>query len=271
VIFLEGIECAFANINHYNLPFEQHENKLDESAILESDTHLSRPIVFELCAETLDACLAAREGGADRIELCTALDVGGLTPDHDLVAEAVHRSGLPVHVMLRPHADGFDYSAADFDLICEELHHVQRLGVSGVVFGILHANGTVDVERTRTLVDLAGSLETTFHRAFDATPDLDQALEEVIATGCDRILTSGGAPDVLTGADALGRLVTRAADRIQIAAGGGLRLENAQTVARITQTRHFHGSLRRPATSSGVRPPVSVEDIRRMTRILQDV
>ena len=169
---------------------------------------MSRPIVFELCAETLDACLAAREGGADRIELCTALDVGGLTPDHELIAEAIHRSGLPVHVMLRPHADGFHYSAADFDSICEELHRDRQLGVSGVVFGILYADGTVDVERTRILVDLAAPLETTFHRAFDATPDLAQALEDVISTGRDRILTSGGAPDVLTGAYALARLVT---------------------------------------------------------------
>jgi copper homeostasis protein len=233
-------------------------------------TLLSRPIVFELCAETLDACLAARAGEADRIELCTALDVGGLTPDHELVAEAVHRSGLPVHVILRPHADGFNYTAADFDSICKELQHVQRLGARGVAFGILHADGAVDVERTRTLVDLAGPLETTFHRAFDATPDLDQALDDVIATGCHRLLTSGGAPDVLTGADTLARLVTQAADRIQIAAGGGLRLENAQTVARITQTRHFHGSLQRVATNSGPRLPVSVEDIRRMTRILQE-
>ena len=243
---------------------------LTRSATLGFHTLLSRPIVFELCAETLDACIAARKGGADRIELCTALDVGGLTPDHELVAEAVHRSGLPVHVMLRPHADGFHYSAADFDSICEELHHARRLGVSGVVFGILHADGTVDVERTRTLVDLAGPLETTFHRAFDTTPDLAQALEDVISTGCDRLLTSGGAPDVLTGADALARLVTQAADRIQIAAGGGLRLGNAQAVARITQTRHFHGSLQKPATSPGLRLPISVEDIRKITRILQE-
>jgi len=243
---------------------------LTRSATLGFHTLLSRPIVFELCAETLDACLAAWEGGADRIELCTALDVGGLTPDHELVAEAVRRTGLPVHVILRPHANDFHYSAADFDLICEELHHARRLGVSGVVFGILHADRSVDVERTRTLVDLAGPLETTFHRAFDATPDLAQALEDVISTGCDRILTSGGAPDVLTGASALARLVIQAADRIQIAAGGGLRLENAQTVARITQTRHFHGSLQQPATNSGLRAPVSVEDIRRMRRILQE-
>jgi copper homeostasis protein len=240
------------------------------SATFGFHTLLSRPIVFELCAETLDACLVARVGGADRIELCTALDVGGLTPDHELVAEAVHRSGLPVHVILRPHAGGFHYSAADFDSICEELQHAQRLGVSGVAFGILHADGAVDVERTRILVDLARPLETTFHRAFDATPDLNQALEDVIATGCNRLLTSGGAPDVLTGADVLARLVTQAADRIQIAAGGGLRLENAQTVARITQTRHFHGSLQQAATNSGLRLPVSVEDVRRMTRILQE-
>jgi copper homeostasis protein len=231
---------------------------------------LSLPIVFELCAETLDACLVARSGGADRIELCTALDVGGLTPDREFIAEAVRSSGLPVHVILRPHADGFHYSAADFDTICTDLQHAHRLGASGVVFGILHADNSVDIERTRTLVDLAGPLETTFHRAFDATPDLDQALEDVIATGCHRILTSGGAPDVLAGSDALARLVTRASHRIQIAAGGGLRPENAQAVARITQARHFHGSLQQPATSSGLRPPVSVEDIRTMTRLLRE-
>jgi copper homeostasis protein len=115
------------------------------SPTLESILLLSHPIVFELCAETLDACLAAREGGADRIELCAALEVGGLTPHHELVTEAVHRSGLLVHVILRPHADGFHYSVADFDSICEELHHVRRLGVTGVVFGILHADGAVDV------------------------------------------------------------------------------------------------------------------------------
>ena len=240
------------------------------SATFGSRTLLIRPIVFELCAESLDVCLAAKIGGADRIELCTTLDIGGLTPDHKLIAEAVRRSGLPVHVILRPHANGFHYSAADFDSICEELQLVQRLGVSGVVFGILHADGAVDVERTRILVDLAGPLETTFHRAFDLTPDLDQALEDVIAAGCHRLLTSGGAPDVLTGAYVLARLVTQAADRIQIAAGGGLRLENAQTVARISQARHFHGSLQRTATSSGLRTPVSVEDISRMTRILRE-
>jgi len=231
---------------------------------------LSRPIIFELCAETLEACLAARAGGADRIELCTALDVGGLTPDYELIVEAVHRSGLPIHVILRPHADGFNYSAADFDSICKDLQQAQRLGACGVAFGILHADGTVDVERTRILVDLAGPLETTFHRAFDETPDLHQALEDVIATGCHRLLTSGGAPDVLSGADTLAGLVTQAADRIQIAAGGGLRLENAQAIARITQTRHFHGSLQKVATNSGLPPMVYAEDIRRMRRILQE-
>jgi len=231
---------------------------------------LSQPIVFELCAETLASCLAARPGGADRIELCAALDVGGLTPDHALIVEAVHQSRLPVHVILRPHANGFHYSAADFDSICEELQHARRLGASGVVFGILHADGTVDVKRTRTLVEMAAPLETTFHRAFDETPDLDQALEDVIATGCHRLLTSGGAPDVLSGADALARLAVQASDRIVIAAGGGLRLENAREVARTTQARHFHGSLQKPAPNAGPRPPVSAADVRNMVRILRE-
>ena len=208
-----------------------------------------RKIIFELCAETLQACLAAREGGADRIELCTALSEGGLTPSHGLTRAAILRSRLPVHVLLRPRSGDFHYTDDEFSLMREDLLHARSLGASGFVLGILRTDGTVDMERTRELVELAAPLEITFHRAIDYTISLEQALEDVIATGCKRVLTSGGEPDVLAGADKLARLVEIADGRIDIAVGGGLRIKDAAALARATGASHFHGSLRRSEAS----------------------
>ncbi|MBB5062090.1 copper homeostasis protein CutC [Granulicella mallensis] len=203
-----------------------------------------RKIVFELCAESIQACLAAREGGADRIELCSALSEGGLTPSHGLIRAAVLRSELPVHVLLRPRGGDFLYTEDEFNLMREDLSHARTLGATGFVLGILRADGTVDVERTRELVELAAPLEVTFHRAFDYTVSLEQALEDILGTGCRRILTSGGEPDVLAGAGKLAQLVQQAAGRIEIAVGGGLRIKDAIALARATGANHFHGSLR---------------------------
>ncbi len=200
--------------------------------------------IFELCAQTLPACLAASAGGAHRIELCSSLEVGGLTPPISLVEAAVQQCAVPVHVLLRPVADQYRTSPSVVAALVSSLQAVARAGAAGVVLGLLQEDGTVDLSQTRALVRLASPLPVTFHRAFDSTPDLFQALEDVIATGCTRVLTSGGAPDVLTGAPTLARLVQQAGSRIDVAIGGGLRLENAQAVARITAGRHFHGSLR---------------------------
>ena len=204
-----------------------------------------RKIVFELCAETIDACVAARDGGADRIELCSGLSEGGLTPSHGLVHNAVKHSGLPVHVLIRPRGGDFLYSPSEIAVMREDIAHVKSLGAAGVVFGMLAADDTVDIAGTRSLVELAHPMQTTFHRAFDATPDLRAALEDVIATGCDRVLTSGGERDVVAGVHSLAALVVQANGRVDIAVGGGLRLQNASSLSRITGAEHFHGSLRR--------------------------
>ncbi len=206
---------------------------------------LMNKIVFELCAETLDACLAAKAGGAHRIELCTALNEDGLTPSSSLIHEAVQKSGLPVHVLLRPRGGDFNYTDAEMDAMRKDLNQARSLGVSGVVLGFLHPDRTVDIERTRELVEMAGPIEVTFNRAFDHTASLEKALEDVIATGCRRVLTSGGERDVVLGAESLARLLKQAGSRIDVAVGGGLRLSNAEAVARTTGARHFHGSVRR--------------------------
>ena len=205
---------------------------------------MSREVVFEVCAEDLESCVAAREGGADRIELCCALIEGGLTPSHALINAAVAQSGLPIYTILRPRGGGYVYSDAEFTLMQEDLEHARSLGVSGFVAGVLRPDGNVDGNRMRLLVEQATPLEVTFHRAFDAATNLEHALEDVIATGCRRLLTSGGAENVFTGAERLRRLGVQAAERIEIAVGGGLRLETAAEVARITGASQFHGSVR---------------------------
>jgi len=206
---------------------------------------VSRKVIFEVCAETLQACTAAREGGADRIELCSALSEDGLTASHGLIRAAVEQTGLPIHVLIRPRAGDFVYTNEEFSLMREDIIHARDLHASGVVIGILNSDSTVDIERTRQLVHLAGEMEVTFHRAFDLTLNLHAALEAVIATGCHRLLTSGGEPDVIAGTACLAQLVDLAADRIQVAAGGGVRVGNAALLVAATRVPHLHGSLRR--------------------------
>ena len=225
-------------------------------------------VTFELCAETISACLAASAGGAHRIELCSSLEVGGLTPHPSLVQAAVRQSNLPVHVLLRPLADDFRASPSVVAALASSLGSVRHLGAAGVVLGLLRQDGTVDIDQTRALVRLAAPLPVTFHRAFDATPDLFQALEDVISTGCTRLLTSGGAPDVLTGAPTLARLIRQAGSRIDLAVGGGLRLGNARAVACLTGGRHFHGSLRHPENGSVAQADPAPEHIQQMVHLL---
>jgi copper homeostasis protein len=220
-----------------------------------------RKIIFELCAETIEACLVASEGGARRIELCSGLSEGGLTPSHGLIRAAVERSSLPIHVLVRPRGGDFVYSAVEVDVMREDILHINQLGAAGVVLGMLHPDGTIDIEGTRELVELARPMKVTFHRAFDATHSLLQALEDVIASGADRVLTSGGQRDVVAGSTSLAKLIIQAGNRIEVAVGGGLRLQNAASLAHLTGAVHFHGSLRRRVTTPGPAPGAIGETI----------
>ena len=225
-------------------------------------------IVFELCAESLDACLLAKENGASRIELCADLQVEGLTPSHALIQAAIQQSGLPVHVLLRPRVGNFVYTEIEFALMADDLLHGKELGASGFALGILQTDDTVDTERTAKLVKLAAPLEVTFHRAFDVTPSLPQALEDVIRTGCRRILTSGGAADVFEGAPRLAELVRLAQGRIEMAVGGGLRVAGAASLVAATQARHYHGSVRRPTHDRTQQAQVDPHEVRQLVASL---
>jgi copper homeostasis protein len=202
-----------------------------------------KDIIFELCAESLEAARAAQNGGADRVELCAALSSGGLTPSVALTTAATAALSIPVYLLIRPRSGDFVYSPDEFMRMRREIEEAREVGAAGVVLGILHPDGRVDVERSRELVELAYPMKTTFHRAFDATPDLFQALEDVIWTGADCLLTSGGKPNVQAGADAIARLQEKASGRLHIMAGGGLTLENLADVVYRTGVSCLHGSL----------------------------
>ncbi len=218
-----------------------------------------REIIFELCAETLEAALAARAGGAHRIELCSSLSEGGLTASRELLRAVIEQCGLPVHAMIRPRAGDYVYSDAELAIMASDIEHARAAGAAGVVLGLLRASGEVDTARTRVLAGLARPMQVTFHRAFDAAPSQASALEAVIAAGCDRVLTSGGARDVLAGVEQLARLVADAGGRIEVAVGGGLRLDNAAELRRRTGATHFHGSLRSSDAAAGKNGHYSVD------------
>jgi copper homeostasis protein len=200
---------------------------------------------FELCAESKDAASAAESGGADRIELCSELERGGLTPRAELIAASVGAVSIPVYVLIRPRAGSFVFSAEEFALMRRQIRAAKDAGASGVAVGLLREDGRVDVERTRELVELAAPMAATFHRAFDETPDLSESLERVMETGVEALLTSGGAKEVLGGAESISELKRQAGDRLAIIAGGGLQLETLTEVVRRSGVFCLHGSLKR--------------------------
>ncbi len=210
---------------------------------------------FELCVETLSAARVAEAGGADRIELCAGLSVGGVTPCLDLTAAVVKAVAIPVHVLIRPRSGDFNFSEDEFDLMRRQIEEAKRSGAAGAAVGVLLADSRVDITRSRALVELTFPMKATFHRAFDETPNIANALEDVIATGADCLLTSGGEADVLAGAESIARLREQAGERLDVMAGGGLRLDNLAEVVRRTGVSFLHGSLTRRDAGNGTEPP----------------
>jgi copper homeostasis protein len=204
---------------------------------------MNQKFLLEISVETLEAALAAERGGADRIELCGDLSLGGVTPGAELVRTVRAQVRIPIFSMIRPRAGDFAYSAAEFAAMKRSTVGAKESGMDGVVLGVLTRDHRVDVERTRGLVELAKPLPVTFHRAFDESADLRQALEDVVQSGAKRILTSGGAKSAPKGAALLAELVEAAGERIVIVPGAGINGANIVEVARQTRAREFHFGL----------------------------
>lgn len=199
--------------------------------------------LLEISVESVEAALAAERGGADRIELCADLSVGGVTPSAELISAVRGQLHIPIFTMVRPRAGDFVYSEAEFAVMKTAVASAKKHRVDGVVLGILREDRCVDVDRTRELVELAQLLPATFHRAFDQCVNLPQALENVNQTGAKRILTSGGAKNAFEGASILADLVAAAGDRITVIPGAGINASNIAQVAKATGAREFHSGL----------------------------
>ena len=186
-----------------------------------------KTIKYELCSYSVEACHIAARLGVNRVELCASPAEGGVTPSMAAIECASHIPGIDVSVMIRPRGGDFLYTDQEFNTMLLDIAHARQAGATGVVFGILTADGKVDVARTRALVEAAEGMETTFHRAVDMTANYEEAISDIIATGCTRILTSGGYDKAIDGIDHIRQAVAIANGRIEIMAGSGVTAANA--------------------------------------------
>jgi copper homeostasis protein len=206
-------------------------------------------MVLEICVDSVESAIASQAGGAQRVELCSDLNEGGITPSAGLIQAVRKHVGIEVFVMVRPRGGDSFYTSYEYDVMKADVVRMKDLKADGIVVGMLDRDGHVDVQRTRELVQLAQPMQVTFHRAFDMSADLDESLERVIETGAHRILTSGGVQTVSQGAERVTHLIDVAKGRIRIMVGGGIRQENIRKIAIRTQATEFHCSLRMRAQS----------------------
>lgn len=200
---------------------------------------------FEICTNSVESCIAAQEGGANRVELCAGIPEGGTTPSYGEIAtarEVLTRTKL--HVIIRPRGGDFLYSPIEIKTMLKDIEIARRLGADGVVFGCLTADGEVDVDVMKRLMDASHGLSVTFHRAFDVCRDPRKALEQIVELGCNRILTSGQQANAEAGIPLLKELQQQAAGRIILLAGCGVNENNIHHIAEETGIREFHFSAR---------------------------
>lgn len=197
-------------------------------------------IKLELCVYSIESALEAEAGGADRIELCDNPPQGGTTPSYGCIVGARRALKATLHVIVRPRGGDFLYSDAEFAVMKDDIDACKQMGIHGVVIGILLPDGSVDKARTRELVQRARPMSVTFHRAFDMTRDPKQALEDIIETGCARVLTSGQQSTAIEGKELIAKLVEQAGTRIIVMPGVAIRENNIAELMRTTGAKEFH-------------------------------
>ena len=208
-------------------------------------------MLVEVCANSLESALVAQEAGADRIELCTELGVGGITPSYGLIQMVRERLDIPVHVLIRPRSGHFTYSDLEFEVMLKDIAFCVENGVDGIVSGVLLADCNLDVERTKALIEASRPLKFTFHRAFDWVPNPKETLQQLEVLGADYILTSGLQTSAEKGLDLLQEL-NRVSEKTIVMAGGGVRLDNCEKF-KVVGLRAIHLS----GTSFGNEVPIS--------------
>ena len=203
----------------------------------------------EICANSVASCLQAQKGGAHRVELCAGIPEGGTTPSYGEIAIARKLLNIELNIIIRPRGGDFLYSDVEHQTMVHDIKMAKKLGVDGIVIGCLNADGTIDMARNKELIDAAQGMSVTFHRAFDMCKDPFESLEQIVALGCDRLLTSGQQPTAIEGISLLSKLVVKANERIIIMPGSGVNENNIATIAKETKAREFHFSAREPINS----------------------
>lgn len=232
-------------------------------------------MLLEICASSLTSALNAQAGGAQRIELCCNLEQGGLTPSAATIQLAREKLHIDIFVLIRPRIGDFNYSNLEFEQMKANILFCKKIGIDGVVFGILDNDQTIDIARNKILVDLAKPMQTTFHRAFDCLAKPLDNLKKVIDLGFDRILTSGLAATAVEGKEVLKELIRQAADKLIILPGSGLNSQNIENFLLVTAAKEVHASAKKtihPKTSNLFSTPYFETDqteVERLALLLQ--
>jgi copper homeostasis protein len=202
----------------------------------------NKPFLIEAVVDSLEAALSAEVAGADRLELCSALEIGGITPGRGLMEAVCKEVKIPVFVLIRPRGGDFLYSEGEFETLILEAEAAREAGAAGIVAGMLLANGHLDVVRMNLLCQAASPLGVTFHRAFDRAVDRVEVLTELLQTGCNRLLSSGMAANAVLGSSKLREVREHVGSQIEVMPGGGITAENVAKIAETTGAREFHFS-----------------------------
>jgi copper homeostasis protein len=206
-------------------------------------------MICEICVDSVAGVRAAKEAGAQRVELCADLLEGGITPSLGAIRQARTVAGIDLNVMIRPRGGDFLFNTDEFASMRADIETAKAEGANGIVIGLLTTAGEIDVGRTRELVALARPLSVTFHRAFDVAADPFRALEALIELGVDRVLTSGQEANVLEGLPLIVELMKRAGDRVVIMPGGGITARNVERIVAAARPREIHFAALEPVES----------------------
>ncbi|MCE2573381.1 copper homeostasis protein CutC [Motilimonas eburnea] len=203
----------------------------------------------EVCIDNFESLQIAERAGADRIELCAALALGGISPNAGFIEQAVNYASIPIYVMIRPRSGDFYYSENEVEIMLKDIYHARVAGAQGVVFGVLDKQANVDRQVLKALMREAGQMGVTFHRAIDLASDYQSALETIIEAGCERVLTSGQACNALSGSGVISQMVKQAAGRLSVMAGAGVNHHNVADIVKQTGVTEVHlsGKSSRPS------------------------